>query len=84
MCTVPRDSLLLLGGLDYTNLLFMNTFLCYCINTYSKLLPNKYMELNETKAIAGVLRTGPHLMYNYFSNAHPILNIIIKIENYKI
>ena len=42
------------------------------------------MELNETKAIAGVPTNGPHLLYNYFSNAHPILSIIIKIENYKI
>ena len=66
MCAVPRDIHLLLGGLDYTNLLFMNTFLCYCINTYSKLLPNKYMELNETKAIAGVPTFGPHFLHNYF------------------
>ena len=75
---MPWDSHLLLGGLDYTNLLFMNTFLCYCINTYSKLLPNKYMELNETKAIVGIPRTGSNLLYNYFSNAHPILSMIIK------
>ena len=42
------------------------------------------MELNETKAIAEVPTNGPHLLYNYFSKAHPILSIIIKIENYKI
>ena len=42
------------------------------------------MELNEIKAIAGVPRPGSYSLYNYVSNAHPILNIIIKIENYKI
>ena len=42
------------------------------------------MELNETKAIVGVSRSGSYSLYNYFSDAHPILNIIIKIENYKI
>ena len=42
------------------------------------------MELNETKAIAGVPRPGSYSLYNYFTDAHPILNIIIKIENYKI
>ena len=42
------------------------------------------MELNETKAIAGVPRPGPYSLYNYFSDAHPILNKTIKIENYKI
>ena len=63
---------------------FMNTCLHYCINTCSKLYPNKYMELNETKAIAGVPKPGSYSLYNYFCNVHPILNIIIKIENYKI
>ena len=42
------------------------------------------MELNEPKAIAGVSRPGSYYLYKYFSNAHPILSIIIKIENYKI
>ena len=42
------------------------------------------MELNETKAIVGVPRPGPYSLHNYFSNIHPILSIIIKIENYKI
>ena len=83
---MPRDSHLLLGGLDYTKLLFYEylSFPCYFINICSKLLPNKYMELNETKAIAGVSRPGSYSLYNYFSNTHPILGIIIKIENYKI
>ena len=48
------------------------------------IIANKYMELNETKAIVGVPRPGSYSLYNYFSNAHPILSIIIKIENYKI
>ena len=42
------------------------------------------MELNETKAIAGVPRNGSYSLYNYFSNAHCIIVIIIEIENYKI
>ena len=28
------------------------------------------MELNKTKAIAGVPRPGPFSLYNYFINAH--------------
>ena len=42
------------------------------------------MKLNETKAIVGVPRPGSYSLYNYFSNAHPVLGIIIEIENYKI
>ena len=42
------------------------------------------MELNKTKAIPGVPRSGSYSLYNYFSNTHPLLSIIIKIENYKI
>ena len=42
------------------------------------------MELNETKAIAGVPKPGSYWLYNYFPNTHPILSIIIKVENYKI
>ena len=42
------------------------------------------MELNETKAIAGVPTTGSYSLYNYFTNTHPLLSIIIEIENYKI
>ena len=42
------------------------------------------MELNETEAIAGVPRPGYYSLYNYFSDTHPILSIIIEIKNYKI
>ena len=42
------------------------------------------MELNETKAIAGVPMLGSYSLFNYFTNVHQILSIIIKIENYKI
>ena len=42
------------------------------------------MELNETKTIAGVPRPRSYSLYNYFSDTHPILSIIVKIENYKI
>ena len=27
---------------------------------------------------------GSYFLYNYFSNTHPLLNVVIKIENYKI
>ena len=67
--------------LDYY---FMNTFPHYCINTCSKLLSNKYMELNETKAIAGVPRPGPIPLYKYFIIAHPLIGNIINRKNYKI
>ena len=80
---VPRDSPLPHGGLENVKLLFY-IFLCYCINTYSKLLPNKYMELNKTKAIAGVPRPGPYSLYNYFTNANPIISNISKGKNNKI
>ena len=42
------------------------------------------MELNKTKAIVGVPMPGSYSLYSYFSNVHPILNIIIKTGNYKI
>ena len=42
------------------------------------------MELNETKAIVRVPRPGSYSLYNYFSDTHKILNIMINIENYKI
>ena len=42
------------------------------------------MEKNKFKAIAGVPMPGSYFLPNYFSNAHPLLNVVIKIENYKI
>ena len=42
------------------------------------------MELNKTKAIVAVSRPGSYFLFNYFSNAHQIVSIIIEIENYKI
>ena len=42
------------------------------------------MELNKTKAIAGVLTPGPYSLYNYFTNTHPLISNISKRENYKI
>ena len=41
-------------------------------------MPNKYVELNETKAIAGVSRPGPIPLYKYFINTHPLIGNIIK------
>ena len=62
----------------------MNTFLHYCINTCYKVLPNKYMELNKTKAIAEVPRPGPTSLYKYYINTHPLIGYIDKGKNYKI
>ena len=42
------------------------------------------MELNETKAIAGVPSPGSISLYKYFTNAHPLRSNIIKEKNYKI
>ena len=63
---VPRDSHLLLGGLICAKLLFYEYLSMLLYKYISKLLPNKYMELNETKAIAGVPRPGSYSLYNYF------------------
>ena len=84
MRAISRDSPLLHGDLENVKSLFMNTFLCYCINTCSKLLPNKYMELNKTKAIAGVLKPGPNSLCKYFINTHPLRSNIRKGKNNKI
>ena len=78
MWTVPRDSPLPYGDLEIVKLLFYEYFLHYGINTCSKLLLNKYMELNETKAIAEVSRPGPTSLYKYFINAHPLIGNISK------
>ena len=84
MWAVPRDSPLPHGDLEKPNYYFMNIFLHYCINTCSKLLPNKYMELNETKAIAEVPTPGPTSLYKYFINTHHLIGNISKGKNYKI
>ena len=80
---MPRDSHLPLGGLDYTKLLFYE-YITVLLYIHSKLLPNKYMELNETKAIMGVPRPGSYSLCNYFTNAVQLISNIIEIENYKI
>ena len=67
MCAIPMDSSLPHGDLEISKYYFMNTFLCYCINTCSKLLPNKYIELNETKAIAEVPNLGLSFYINILS-----------------
>ena len=42
------------------------------------------MELNKTKAIAGVPMPGPYSLYNYFTNAHSLISNISKGKNNKI
>ena len=84
MWAVPKDCFLPHGDSENVKLFFMKTFLCYCINTCSKLLPNKYMELNKTKAIAGVSSPGSNFLYKYFINTHPSRSNISKGKNNKI
>ena len=42
------------------------------------------MELNKTKPISRVPSPGPYSLYNYFTNAHPLISNINERENYKI
>ena len=60
MWPVPRDSHLLLGSLDYTKLLFYEYLSALLYIYMFQIIANKYMELNETKAIAGVPRPGSY------------------------
>ena len=39
------------------------------------------MELNKTKAIAGVPMPEPYSLYNYFTNAHQLISNISKGKN---
>ena len=81
---VPRNSLLQHGDLENVKLLFYEYLSHYCINTCSKLLPNKYIELNETKAIAEVPNSGPISLYKYFINTYHLIANISKEKNNKI
>ena len=81
---VPRDSPLPLGGLDNVKILFYEYLSMLLYKYMFQLLPNKYMELNKTKAIAGVSRPGPYSLYNYFTHTHPLICNISKRENYEI
>ena len=38
------------------------------------------MELIETNAIVGVPKQGSYSLYNYFTDTHPLLIIIIKLK----
>ena len=38
------------------------------------------MDLNQTKAIAGVSALGSYSLYSYYTNAHPFYGTIIKSE----
>ena len=42
------------------------------------------MELNKTKAIAGVPRSEPYFLYNYFTDTYPLISNISERENYQI
>ena len=75
---VPRDFPLPHGVEIKPDYYIINIFPCYFINTCSKLLPNKYMELYRTKAIARVPRSGSYFLYNYFTNTHPLISNISK------
>ena len=38
------------------------------------------MDLNQTKAIAGVSALGSYSLYSYYTNAHPFYGTVIKSE----
>ena len=42
------------------------------------------MELNKTKAIAGVPKPGSYFLYNYFTKTQSLISNISERENYKI
>ena len=42
------------------------------------------MELNKSKAIAGVPTPGPYSLYNYFTNTHRLISSINKRKINKI
>ena len=50
----------------------MNTLLHYCIDSHYQILPHEYLELNKTKAIAGVSRHGSYSPYSYYTDAHQL------------
>ena len=52
----------------------------YCIKSHYIGLPNKYLELNQTKAIVGVYGLGLTSLYSFYTNAHPFFGAIIKLE----
>ena len=52
---------------------------CYCINLHYVRLPNKYLELNQTKAIVRVSALGSNTRYSLYTNAHPFYGAIIKL-----
>ena len=39
------------------------------------------MEFNKTKAIVKVPRPGSYNLFNYFTNVHPVLSIIMEVKN---
>ena len=84
MWAVPRDSLLLHGSLENVKLLFYEYLSVLVYKYMFQNTVNKYMELNKTKAIAGVPRLGPYSLYNYFTNAHPLISNISKEKSNKI
>ena len=77
---MSRDSPLLHGALNEVKLLLYRYTIAILHNLHYSLLPNKYLDLNQTKAIAGVSGLGPYSLYNYYTNAHPLYGTIIKSE----
>ena len=63
-----------------SNYYCIGKLLQYCIILHYSLLPNKYLDLNQTKVIAGVSGLGPCSLYNYYTNAHPLYGTITKLE----
>ena len=52
----------------------------YSIISHYIELPNKYLELNQTKSIVRVYKLGSNVPYSFYTDAHPLYGAIIKQE----
>ena len=41
----------------------------------------KYLEFNQTKAIVRVYGSGSNVLYNLYTDTHPLYSVVIKSEN---
>ena len=68
------------GGLTEVKLLLYKYAIMIMYKLHYVDLPNKYLELNQTKAIMRVYAFGSNTPYNLYTNAHPFYGAIIKLE----
>ena len=64
-----------------SNYYCIGMLLHYYIISYYIELPNKYLKFNQTKAIVRVYGLGSNVLYSWYTNAHPLYSVIIKLEN---